>query len=136
VRLIDGTKIICGMSRETVKRSDLFGCCGYGYDKSHSTYYWGMKLMLVMTPDGLVTGFILVNPKMYGELDATRMMLQVRDNRPLPGSTFVGDKGFRGREFEAERSCWSRASSWCARPAVTRRIPVCFRSGCVSRLRR
>jgi hypothetical protein len=102
VRLIDGTKIICGMSRETVKRSDLFGYCGYGYDKSHSTYYWGMKLMLVMTPDGLVTGFILVNPKMYGELDATRMMLQVRDNRPLPGSTFVGDKGFRGREFEAE----------------------------------
>lgn len=102
VRLIDGTKIICGMSRETVKRSDLFGYCGYGYDKSHSTYYWGMKLMLLMAPDGLITGFILVNPKMYGELDATRMMLEVEDNRPLPGSTFVGDKGFRGREFEAE----------------------------------
>jgi hypothetical protein len=102
VRLIDGTKIICGMSRETVKRSDLFGYCGYGYDKSHSTYYWGMKLMLVMAPDGLITGFILVNPKMYGELDAVRMMLEVEGNRALPGSTFVGDKGFRGRDFEAE----------------------------------
>lgn len=102
VRLIDGTKIICGMSRETVKRSDLFGYCGYGYDKSHSTYYWGMKLMLLMAPDGLVTGFILVNPKMYGELDATRMMLELAGNRPLPGSTLVGDKGFRGRDFEAE----------------------------------
>jgi hypothetical protein len=102
VRLIDGTKIICGMSRETVKRSDLFGYCGYGYDKSHSTYYWGMKLMLLMAPDGLITGFILVNPKMYGELDATRMMLELADNRPLPGSTVVGGKGFRGRDFEAE----------------------------------
>jgi hypothetical protein len=102
VRLIDGTKIICGMSRETVKRSDLFGYCGYGYDKSHSAYYWGMKLMLLMAPDGLVTGFILVNPKMYGELDATRMMLGLSANRPLPGSTVVGDKGFRGRDFEAE----------------------------------
>lgn len=102
VRLIDGTKIICGMSRETVKRSDLFGYCGYGYDKSHSAYYWGMKLMLVMAPDGLVTGFILVNPKMYGELEATLMMLAEPGNRPDPGSTFVGDKGFRGRGFEAE----------------------------------
>jgi hypothetical protein len=102
VRLIDGTKIVCGMSRETVKRSDLFGYCGYGYDKSHSAYYWGMKLMLVMAPDGLVTGFILVNPKMYGELEATVMMLAEPGNRPEPGSTFVGDKGFRGRWFEAE----------------------------------
>jgi len=102
VRLIDGTKVICGMSRETAKRSDLFGYCGYGYDKSHSSYYWGMKLMLVMVPDGLVTGFILVNPKMYGELEATLMMLAEPGNRPEPGSTFVGDKGFRGRAFEAE----------------------------------
>lgn len=101
VRLIDGTKIICGMSRETVKRSDLFGYCGYGYDKSHSAYYWGMKLMLLMTLDGLITGFILVNPKMYGELEATLMMLELSDNHPLPGSTVVGDKGFRGADFEA-----------------------------------
>jgi hypothetical protein len=101
VRLIDGTKIICGMSRETVKRSDLFGYCGYGYDASHSAFYWGMKLMLLMTPDGLITGFILVNPKMYGELEATLMMLGVPDNHPLPGSTVVGDKGFRGAAFEA-----------------------------------
>jgi hypothetical protein len=102
VRLIDGTKIICGMSRETVKRSDLFGYCGYGYDKSHSTYYWGMKLMLLMTLDGLITGFVLVNPKMYGELEATLMMLGVAGNHPLPGSTVVGDKGFRGVGFERE----------------------------------
>ena len=102
VRLIDGTKIICGMSRVTALRSDLFGYCGYGYDKSHSQFYWGMKLMLLMAPDGLITGFILVNPKMYGELEATLLMLDVVGNHPPPGSTVVGDKGFRGRGFEAE----------------------------------
>lgn len=105
VRLIDGTKIICGMSRETVKRSDLFGYCGYGYDKSHSMYYWRMKLMLLMTLDGLITGFILVNPRMYGELEATLMMLCVPGNHPLPGSTVVGDKGFRGVDFDAQLRC-------------------------------
>jgi hypothetical protein len=102
VRLVDGTKIICGMSRETVKHSDLFGYCGYGYDASHSLYFWGMKLMLLVAPDGLVTGFILVNPKLYGEHEATLMMLAVPENAPAPGSTAVGDKGFRGRQFEAD----------------------------------
>jgi ATP-binding cassette subfamily B protein len=32
------------MSRETVKRSNLFGYCGYGYDASHSLYFWGMRM--------------------------------------------------------------------------------------------
>jgi len=39
VRLMDSTKIICGMSRETVRHSNLFGYCGYGYDASHSLYF-------------------------------------------------------------------------------------------------
>jgi hypothetical protein len=45
VRLMDSTKIICGMSRETVKHTDLFGYCGYGYDASHTLYFWGMRLL-------------------------------------------------------------------------------------------
>jgi hypothetical protein len=102
VRLLDGTKIICGMSRETVKRSDLFGWCGYGYDASHSLYYWGAKLMLLTAPDGLVTGFILVNPKMFGEAAATSMMLELPANVPPAGTTIVADKGLRSRALEAE----------------------------------
>jgi len=102
VRLLDGTKIICGMSRETTKRSDLFGWCGYGYDRSHSLYYWGVKLMLLTAPDGLVTGYIMVNPKMFGEAAATSMMLTVPANIPPPGSTIVADKGLRSRALEAE----------------------------------
>ena len=102
VRLLDGTKIICGMSRETTKRSDLFGWCGYGYDASHSLYYWGAKLMLLTAPDGLVTGFILVNPKMFGEAAATSMMLELSANVPPPGTTIVADKGLRSRALECE----------------------------------
>jgi hypothetical protein len=102
VRLLDGTKIICGMSRETTKRSDLFGWCGYGYDASHSLYYWGAKLMLLTAPDGLVTGFILVNPKMVGEAAAMSMMLELPANVPPPGTTIVADKGLRSRALEAE----------------------------------
>jgi len=102
VRLMDSTKIICGMSRETVKRSSLFGYCGYGYDASHSSYFWGMRLLLLVTADGLVTGFVLFSPKQYGELEAARLMLAVPANRPGPGTTIVADKGFRSRAFAGE----------------------------------
>jgi hypothetical protein len=51
--MTDATPVPCGMSRETVKRSDLAGHAGYGYCASHSRYYWGLKLYLVCTGDGM-----------------------------------------------------------------------------------
>jgi len=101
VRLLDGTKIVCGMSRVTVKRSNLFGYCGYGYDASHSQYFWGCKLMLDVTAHGLVCGFCLVNPQLHGEREAVLMMQDEPSCAMVPGTTAVGDKGFRGRVFEA-----------------------------------
>jgi hypothetical protein len=38
--ITDATPVPCGMSRETVKRSDLAGHAGYGYCASHSRWYW------------------------------------------------------------------------------------------------
>lgn len=38
---LDATPIPCGASRETVRRSELAGWAGYGYDRSHSRWYWG-----------------------------------------------------------------------------------------------
>jgi hypothetical protein len=102
VRLMDSTKIICGMSRETTKHSNLFGYCGYGYDASHSLYFWGMRLLLLVTADGTIGGFLLFSPKQYGEIEAARLMLTVPANRPTPGSTIVADKGFRSRVLAAE----------------------------------
>ena len=48
LRLMDATPIPCGQSALTAKRSDLFGWAGYGYCPSHSRWYWGAKLLLIV----------------------------------------------------------------------------------------
>ena len=53
VRLIDATPVPCGASRETVRRSELAGWAHYGYCAAHSRWYWGLKLYLITTPDGM-----------------------------------------------------------------------------------
>lgn len=48
LRLMDGTPVPCGQSVITAKRSDLAGWAGYGYCASHSRFYWGARLMLLV----------------------------------------------------------------------------------------
>ena len=62
LRLMDATPVPCGTSAVTAKRSDLFGHAGYAYYPSHSRWYWGAKLLIICTCDGIVTGFSLANP--------------------------------------------------------------------------
>jgi hypothetical protein len=101
LRLLDGTPVGCGQSRTTAKRSDLFGYAGYGYEPSHSRYYWGVKLLLLVTAEGTVTGFALANPKLLGERQAVRQLLVHQPaNRPLAGSAVVSDKGLSGEQTE------------------------------------
>ncbi len=47
--IVDSTPVECARSRETVKRSDLAGWANYDC-RSHSRFYWGLKLHLVCTP--------------------------------------------------------------------------------------
>jgi hypothetical protein len=102
LRLLDATPVACGQSAVTARRSDLFGWAGYGYCPSHSRWYWGAKLMLICTLDGTVTGFCLANPKLAGERDQARQMLQRQPaNRPAPGTAIVTDKGLSGQDTEA-----------------------------------
>lgn len=100
VRLMDGTPVRCGASRETAKRSDLAGYAGYGHDASHHCFYWGAKLILITSPDGMTTGFGLANPKLHGEREAVLLMLKEPKNQPGPGTIDVCDKGFAGHDFE------------------------------------
>jgi len=101
LRLMDGTPVPCGQSVVTAKRSGLAGDAGYGYCASHSRFYWGAKLMLIVTPDGTVTGSCLANPKLTGERDqASEMLKRQPANRPHPGTAIVTDKGFAGEDFE------------------------------------
>jgi hypothetical protein len=101
LRLMDATPVACGQSVVTARRSDLFGYAGYGYCPSHSRWYWGSKLMLIVTCDGTVTGFGLANPKLHGEREQARAMLEGQPaNRPAPGTAVVTDKGLAGQDTE------------------------------------
>jgi hypothetical protein len=101
LRLMDATPVPCGQSAVTARRSNLFGYAGYGYCPSHSRWYWGAKLMLIVTCDGSITGFALANPKLAGEREAARKMLAGQPaNRPRPGTAIVTDKGLSGEGTE------------------------------------
>jgi hypothetical protein len=102
LRLMDATPVPCGQSVITARRSDLAGWAGYGYCPSHSRWYWGAKLLLICTCDGTITGFGLANPKLFGEREQARQMLQDHPaNRPVPGTAVVTDKGLSGEGTEA-----------------------------------
>jgi|SRR6516225_5979939 hypothetical protein len=97
LRLLDSTPVACGASRETVKRSDLAGWAKYGYCAAHSRYFWGLRLHLLTTPDGIPVIWCLADPKL-GDREVAQAMLE---GRPQPGMLIVADKGYAGREFEA-----------------------------------
>jgi hypothetical protein len=99
LRLVDSTPVPCAASRETVDRSALVGHAGYGYCKSHHRYFWGFRLYLLATPDGLPVAWCLATPKL-GEREVVAAMLDHERERLRPGLLIVGDKGFAGQEFE------------------------------------
>lgn len=100
LRLVDSTPLPCAASRETVRRSDLAGHAGYGYCASHSRFFWGLRLYLITTADGLPIIWALANPKI-GERDVVRAMLERDSHLIRAGQVLLGDKGFAGRDFEA-----------------------------------
>lgn len=100
LRLLDSTPLPCGTSRETVKRSDLSGDAGYGYCASHSRYFWGFRLYLISTPEGMPIIWGLANPKI-GEREVTQALLERDHHLVRAGQVILGDKGFAGRDFEA-----------------------------------
>jgi hypothetical protein len=99
LRLVDSTPVPCAASRESVKRSELAGEANYGYCASHSRYFWGYRLYLIATPDGVPVLWALADPKI-GERDVVRAMIENEPGAVRAGSVLVGDKGFAGRDFE------------------------------------
>ena len=97
--MTDATPVPCGMSRETVQRSDLAGHASYGYCASHSRWYWGMKLYLVCTGDGMPIMWCLANPKL-GEREVLTALLEHHHHLIRTGQILVADKGFAGAEFK------------------------------------
>ena len=75
LRLIDSTPLPCAASRETVKRSELAGHAGYGYCRSHSRFFWGFRLYLLTTAEGMPVSWCLANPKL-GERQVMTALLK------------------------------------------------------------
>jgi len=100
LRLIDSTPVPCGASRPTVQRSDLAGDAGYGYCASHSRFFWGMRLYLVATVEGMPLMWCLAHPKL-DERDVVAALLEVDHHLITSGQVILADKGFAGRDFQA-----------------------------------
>lgn len=100
-RLLDATPLPCGQSRETVKRSALWGHAGYGYDRSHSRWYWGFKLYLLCAPDGMPITWCLATPAL-GEREVAQVLLEdaARQQALAVGTIILADKGLAGRALE------------------------------------
>ena len=101
VWVVDSTPVECARSRETVKRSDLAGWAEYGYCASHSRFFWGLRLHLVCTLQGLPVGWALTGAK----ADEREVLQAILANTPglnRPGrQVVIADKAYYGKAFEA-----------------------------------
>ena len=106
--LVDSTPVECARSRETVKRGGsssladaLANAADYGYCASHSRHFWGFRLHALFALDGTPRALALTSPKVDEKLVCLQMVARCER---APGQTLIliGDKNFRGKEFEAE----------------------------------
>ena len=99
--IVDSTPVECGRSLPTVKRSELAGWAKYGYCRSHSRWFWGLRLHLVCTPAGLPVTWALADPK----IDERQVLMAICDHEPhlladRPGLLIIADKGYVSRELD------------------------------------
>jgi Transposase DDE domain len=96
--LIDSTPVECGRSIETTRRSALAPWCAHGYCASHSRHFWGMRLHAAFGADGTPRAWALA-PANLGEREMASSLLAATLSG---GEAVIGDKGYAGRDFQAE----------------------------------
>src|SRR5215203_5655077 len=104
--LLDSTPVECGRSVETARRSDLGPACAHHYSRSHSRWFWGMRLHLLGAPDGTIRAVILASADQT-ERDVARRLFAISLRG---GETIVCDKGYAGAEFAEHAASTYRAS--------------------------
>jgi hypothetical protein len=93
--LLDSTPVECGRSVDTTRRSQLAVACAHHYSRSHSRWFWGMRLHLLAAPDGTPRAAILASAD-DKERDVARRLFAIALRG---GETIVCDKGYAGAEF-------------------------------------
>lgn len=94
--LLDSTPVECGRSLDTARRSALGDWAGYGWSRSHSRFFWGMRLHLCCAPDGTPRRAELVG----ADRREREVALDLLPHVLRGGETVVCDKGYVGRGFE------------------------------------
>ena len=106
--LVDSTPVECARSRETVKRGGassladaLANAADYGYCASHSRHFWGFRLHALFALDGTPRALVLTSPKIDEKIVCLQMIARC-ERQPGQMLIVIGDKNFRGKDFEAE----------------------------------
>jgi transposase len=102
--LLDSTPVECARSRETVKRAGastlddpIANAAAYGYCRSHSRFFFGMRLHTAFGLDGTPRAIRLVG----AERPEREVALELLPGTLRGGETVIADKGYAGREFAA-----------------------------------
>ncbi|MGJ3237738.1 MAG: IS982 family transposase [Anaerolineae bacterium] len=82
--------------KRSKSHSDFAGEADYGYCSSRKLYYWGYKLVMLTSLDGLPIMYELVAAN-TDERKAAETVLPYVQN-----ATIIGDKGFIGQEWQAQ----------------------------------
>jgi hypothetical protein len=106
--LVDSTPVECARSRQTVKRGGqssladaISDAADYGYCASHSRYFYGFRLHTLFAMDGTPRALALTSPKI-DEKEVCLAMVARCERQPGQMLTLIGDKNFRGAQFEAD----------------------------------
>jgi hypothetical protein len=106
--LVDSTPVECARSRETVKRGGsssladaLSDAADYGYCASHSRFFFGFRLHALFAPDGTPRALALTSPKIDEKLVCLELVARC-ERQPGQAIILIGDKNFRGKDFETE----------------------------------
>jgi hypothetical protein len=95
--VVDSTPVECGRSLDTARRSQLADWAGYGYSRSHSRWFWGMRLHLACSLDGTPRAVMLCGADQQEREVALRQLLPVAARSGA--RIAVCDKGYAGRDF-------------------------------------
>lgn len=82
--------------KRSKKHSDFAGSASYGYCSSRKFYYFGYKLVMITTMNGIPIAYDLV-PANTDERKAAETVLM-----NLQNATVIGDKGFIGVEWQSQ----------------------------------
>jgi hypothetical protein len=97
--LVDSTPVECARSVETTRRSPLADAADFGYCASHSRFFWGFRLHALFAIDGTPRALALTSPKVDEKQVCLQMVLRC-ERAPAQMLILIGDKNFRGKEFE------------------------------------